>query len=111
MGDQDANLHIRLPRAMKDRITNIAKQRPDKTPEAVLIRQWLAEKLEDEEQQLGGPFAITQVPHPAFNLIQSPICPAHRGLPSLRDPQWIATVSTSPGARRSPSPPKVRSCG
>ncbi len=53
MADQDAILHIRIPSAMKQRIANLAKQRPDKTPEAVLIRQWLAERLEEEEKRLG----------------------------------------------------------
>lgn len=52
MGKQDAILHIRIPSAMKQRITNIAKQRTDQMSDAVLVRQWLAEKLEEEERKL-----------------------------------------------------------
>lgn len=54
MGNQNAILHIRIPSAMKQRIAIIAKQRSDKIPESVLVRQWLAEKLNEEEQRLEG---------------------------------------------------------
>ena len=52
MSKQDAILHIRIPSTMKQRITNIAKKRTDQMSDAVLVRQWLAEKLEEEEKKL-----------------------------------------------------------